>query len=90
MSHVVDQTWTGIEWTLPRAMKTTRFWWLAVGFFCTMFVWYTILVNQTKYLLDARFEAEHAALALGLVSLLGIGGQVGLGYLSDRIGREWV
>ncbi len=33
MSHVVDQTWTGIEWTLPRAMKTTRFWWLAAGFF---------------------------------------------------------
>ena len=28
-------------------------------------------------------------LALGLVGLLGIGGQIGLGHLSDRIGREW-
>ena len=28
--------------------------------------------------------------ALGLVSLAGIPGQVGLGHLSDRVGREWV
>ena len=31
-----------------------------------------------------------AVWALGLVSLLGIPGQILLGHLSDRIGREWV
>jgi MFS family permease len=30
-----------------------------------------------------------AATALGLVSFAGIAGQIGLGHLSDRIGREW-
>jgi MFS family permease len=31
-----------------------------------------------------------AVWALGVVSLLGIPGQIWLGHLSDRIGREWI
>ncbi len=88
--NVVDHSWVAVDWTLPRALKTARFWWLALGFFCTMFIWYTIIVHQTQYLLDAGLDAAYAALVLGSVSLLGVGGQIGLGQLSDRIGREWV
>src|SRR5438270_199799 len=33
---------------------------------------------------------SQAAWALGLVSLVAIPGQIALGHLSDRIGREWV
>ncbi len=47
-------------------------------------------VHQTKYLLDIGFSPGVAAFALGLVSLLGIPGQIFLGHLSDRIGREWI
>lgn len=90
IDNVVDSAWVAIEWTLFRAMKTVRFWLLACGFFCAMFVWYGILVHQTKYLLDTGFDADVAAYALGLVGLLGIVGQIVLGHLSDRIGREWV
>jgi MFS family permease len=39
---------------------------------------------------EVGFSATHAAWALSLVSLCGVPGQIALGYLSDRIGREWV
>jgi len=47
-------------------------------------------VHQTKYLLEIGFAPGPAACALGLVSFAGIAGQIVLGHISDRIGREWV
>jgi MFS family permease len=41
-------------------------------------------------LLDIGFSPGVAAWALGVVSLLGIPGQILLGHLSDRVGREWI
>ena len=89
VSNVVDPVWAGIDWTLARAMRTARFWWLGLGFFCGLYVWYAVQVHQTKYLIEIGFSPTLAAWALGLVSLLGIPSQVVLGHLSDRIGREW-
>lgn len=89
-SNVVDAAWAAVDWTLARAMRTARFWWLALGFFCGLYIWYAVQVHQTKYLVDIGFSATTAAWALGLVSLLGIPGQIALGALSDRIGREWI
>src|SRR6516165_7720706 len=89
-SNIVDPVWAAIDWTLPRAMRTARFWWIALGFFGALFAWYAVQVHQTKYLLEIGFDPFEAAWALGLVSLLAIPGQIALGHLSDRIGREWV
>jgi len=47
-----------------------------------------VQVHQTKYLLDIGFSPNVGVWALGVVSLLGIPGQIALGALSDRIGRE--
>src|SRR5947209_810452 len=90
VSYVVDPDWAGIDWTLQRAVHTARFWWLALGYFGGLYIWYAVQVHQTKYLLDIGFSPGVAAFALGLVSLLGIPGQIVLGHVSDRIGREWV
>ena len=90
VSNVVDRDWTAIDWTLARAIRTARFWWIAGGFFCGLYVWYAVQVHQTKFLLDIGFSRNVAAWALGLVSLLGVPGQIYFGHLSDRIGREWV
>jgi MFS family permease len=49
-----------------------------------------VQVHQTKFLLDIGFSPNVAVWALGAVSLLGIPGQIWLGHLSDRIGREWI
>jgi MFS family permease len=89
-SNVVDAAWTAVDWTLARALRTRRFWWIAAGYFCGLYSWYAVQVHQTKYLVEIGFSATAAAWALGLVSLVAVPGQIALGHLSDRIGREWV
>ena len=89
-SNVVDHAWASIDWTLARALRTTRFWWIALGYFGGLFAWYAVQVHQTKYLVEVGFSAREASWALGAVSLAGVPGQIALGYLSDRIGRESV
>jgi MFS family permease len=79
-----------VDWTLVRALRTPRFWWLAVSYFCALFTWYLVQVHQTKYLIEVGFDPKSAAWALGLVSLVAVPGQIALGHLSDRIRREWV
>ena len=76
------------DWTLPRALRTARFWWIALGYFCGLYIWYAVQVHQTKFLLDIGFSPNVGVWALGVVSLLGIPGQILLGHVSDRIGRE--
>ena len=89
-ANVVDATWAAVDWTLGRAMHTARFWWIAVGYFWGLFAWYAVQVHQTKYVIEIGFSPTQAAWALSCVSLAGIPGQIALGYVSDRIGREWV
>lgn len=86
--NVVDPAWAAIDWTLGRAIRTARFWWIAVAYFAALFSWYAVQVHQTKYLIETGFSAQQAAWALGAVSLAGVPGQIALGWLSDRIGRE--
>jgi MFS family permease len=75
---------------LPPSFHLPRFWWIALGYFGGLYAWYAVQVHQTKYLVEVGFSPAVAAWALGFVSLAGIPGQIGLGHLSDRIGREWV
>ena len=90
ISNVVDAAWAGTDWTLGRALRTARFWWIATGYFGGLYIWYAVQVHQTKYLLDIGFSSGAAVWALGVVSLLGIPGQILLGHVSDRVGREWI
>jgi len=87
---VVDAAWVGTEWTLARALRTSRFWWLALGYFGVLFAWYAVQVHQTKYLIEIGFSPILAAWSLGAVAAVAIPGQIGLGALSDRVGREWI
>ena len=77
-----------VNWTLRQALGSPAFWWIAVGYFCGLVIWYMVQVHQTKYLLDLGIGTEVAAYALGLVGLTGSIGLIGLGYISDRLGRE--
>lgn len=89
-SNVIDHAWAAVDWTLPRALRTKRFWWLALAYFGALYAWYAVQIHQTKYLTEIGFSTSVAAWALGFVSLIGIPGQIWLGHLSDRIGREWI
>lgn len=88
--RIVDPVWAAREWTLRRALRTRPFWWLCLGYFGALYAWYAIQVHQTTYLTEIGFGRMEAAWALGLVSIVGIPGQIVGGALSDRIGREWV
>ena len=90
LSNIVDPVWAGTDWTLRRALRTARFWWLAIGYAGGLYIWYAVQVHQTRYLLDIGFSPSVAVWALGAVSLLGIPGQILLGHVSDRVGREWI
>jgi MFS family permease len=89
-SNVVDPAWTATVWTLARALRTARFWWICLGYFCALYAWYAVQVHQTKYLIEIGVSPLEAAWALGLVSLVGVPGGIIFGHVSDRIGREWV
>ncbi|MBP8308657.1 MAG: MFS transporter [Burkholderiaceae bacterium] len=88
--NIVDAAWAATDWTLARALRTARFWWIALGYFGGLYAWYAVQVHQTKYLVEVGFSSTQAAFALGVVSLAGVPGQIALGHLSDRIGREIV
>src|SRR5438874_12048737 len=45
--NIVDPDWAAVEWTLPRALRTRRFWWIAIGYFCGLFAWYGVQVLRT-------------------------------------------
>jgi len=86
-SNVVDVVWASVEWTLGRAIRTARFWWIALGYFCGLYVWYAVQVHQTKYLTEIGFSPMVAVLAtsgegasgrhvLTLLDRLGIADQV--------------
>lgn len=87
---IVDPAWASVEWTLAKALRTGRFWWIALGYSCALFAWYAVQVHQTKYLVEIGFSPAVGAWALGIVAVVAIPGQIGLGALSDHIGREWV
>ena len=89
-SNIVDPAWASVDWTVARAIRTRRFWWIALGYFCALFAWYAVQVHQTEYLIEVGFSPLVAAWALGVVSVIAIPGQISLGALSDRIGREWI
>jgi MFS family permease len=90
VSNIVDAQWAATTWTWARALRTARFWWLVVGFAGLTFAWYAVQVHQTKYLVETGFPPLVAAWSLGIVAVVAIPGQILLGALSDRVGREWV
>ena len=87
---IVDPGWAATEWTLGLAARRARFWWIVLGYFLALVAWYAVQVHQTKYLIEIGFSPLVAAWALGAVSIIAIPGQILLGALSDRIGREWI
>jgi MFS family permease len=89
-SNIVDAKWAAVEWTVPRAIRTGRFWWLALSYFAGGWIWYSVQIHQTKYLVEIGFDPMLAAWSLGVVAMAGIPGQIVLGGLSDRFGREIV
>lgn len=74
--------------TLGQALARPAFWFFALAAFGMLWNWYAVQVHQTQYLIDIGFDVDRATLALAMVSLCGVFGQINGGWLADRIGRE--
>jgi MFS family permease len=75
-------------WTVSTALRTTAFWGLFSAYFFTSVAAYSVLPHSVAYLIERGFDPLVAATAFGATGLLSAFGIVGIGWLSDRIGRR--
>lgn len=87
---VIDASWAGQQWTLAKAMRTGRFWFLAFAFFFLAFAYQGTLLHSVSVMVDDGLDREVAAYFFGLLGIAGSVGKIVMGYLSDLFGRERV
>lgn len=87
--EVLDARWAATDWTLGKAVKTKRFWLMALTTFSLWGVMEHIMVaHHVAYAIDAGFSKIYASSVLSLFGVLFAFGSLA-GLISDRIGREW-
>jgi MFS family permease len=59
-THRLAAAGASVDWTLAQALRTPRFWWLALSCFCALFTWYLVEVHQTKCLIEVGFDPKNA------------------------------
>ncbi len=80
----------GASWTLPSAIRSSRFWGLAVVLFMHNMAVQLLMIHQVAYLVDHQVSAMTAATLAGLVGMVSIAGKPAWGFLMDRMLREQV
>jgi MFS family permease len=86
--QVMDKEWAHVDWTLPRAVATGRFWFLLLGFFCLSYAYQGTLLHSISAMVSGGITREKAAIYFGILGVAGSAGKILLGYLSDLFGRE--
>ena len=88
LPQITDQAWTSIDWTLPKAVKTSRFWLLCLSTFCLWGVMQHILVtHHIAFAMDLGYSKSYASAVLSLFGAMFAFGSL-TGLVSDWIGRE--
>jgi MFS family permease len=75
--------------SLADALKTRRFWTFAFGVLAGSIPLHLVLIHQVAAVNDAGFSRDAAALGLGMIGLFTAPAMVFMGFLADRIGRQW-
>ncbi|MFC1957877.1 MFS transporter [Chloroflexota bacterium] len=86
--RIVDKKWAATDWTLTRAIKTSKFWFFFLSTLALGIKSNIILVHTVAFFVDAGYSTMFAASIFALLGGLGLVSAVG-GIISDRIGREW-
>jgi MFS family permease len=85
---IVDQAWTAVEWTLPKAIRTRRFWLLCLSTFSMWGIMQHIMVvHHVAFATDLGYSKVYASSVLSLFGVLFACGSLAA-FVSDRIGRE--
>ena len=86
--RVVDPAWAAVDWTLSKAVRTSRFWLICLTTFSLWGINQNILLaHQVAFAIDMGFSKLYAASVLSLFGLTYAIGSLG-SLISDRIGRE--
>jgi MFS family permease len=88
MMKIMDSKWVNQNWTLRKAVRTRRFWFLVAAFFCVSYAYQGTLLHCVSAMVDAGLARKTAAYYFGILGITGSAGKILFGYCSDRIGRE--
>jgi MFS family permease len=85
----VDPVWTSTIWTIEKAIRTSRFWFVCIaGVIGNVSVVQTIFAHFILMGTQAGYPASTASKMLGLAGIMGTAGFLFWGKVSDRLGRE--
>ena len=85
---VIDREWADTVWSVRRAMRTRRYWYVLASFALATFGTQLVQVHQLAMLVDVNFDPQFSAAVVGVVGITSIAAKPLWGLLSDRIGRE--
>lgn len=86
--RVVDPAWAAVDWTLSKAVRTSRFWLFCLTTFSLWGINQNILLaHQVAFAIDMGYSKLYASAVLSLFGLTYAIGSLG-SLISDRIGRE--
>jgi MFS family permease len=86
--QITDQAWVAIDWTLPKAARTGRFWLLCLSTFSLWGITEHIMVaHHVAFGIDLGYTRIYASSVLSLFGIMYACGSLA-GAVSDRIGRE--
>jgi len=75
------------DWTLAQAKRTTAFWLLTVIFTLTWLVVFLPMVHIVPFAIDLGISHFRAAMTISIIGFAGFAGRLGIGAISDRLGR---
>ena len=78
------------RWTLATALRTSLFWFVALGFPFVLLARVGVRTHQVAYLTDIGIDMMAAATALGLTAGTAIIGRLATGYLADRTPKRFL
>ncbi|MDY7018538.1 MAG: MFS transporter [Chloroflexota bacterium] len=78
------------RWTLAMALRTSLFWFVALGFAFVVLGRVGVMTHQVAYLTDIGIDTMAAATALGVTSGIAIIGRLAVGYLADRTPKRFL
>jgi len=83
-----NQAWAAIHWTLPKAVRTSRFWLLCLSTFALWgIVEHIMVAHHVAIAIDLGYSKIYASSVLSLFGILFAFGSLAA-LVSDRIGRE--
>jgi MFS family permease len=85
---IVDPVWVAVDWRLSKAMRTKRFWLLALTSFSLWGIMQHIMsAHHVAFAIDVGYPAIYASSVLALFGVMFAFGSLAA-QVSDRIGRE--